>query len=425
MPSKKSPKKSPKPKKSTKYRARTHSQAELSPENKASKSQKMELDDIEALLDKKIDKMSAEQNKNFVDLSTKFDNLGIDLGNKIESVKNDITEIKQKQVTETEERLKLGTEVELLKEQVQTLLDQRQTNQNPDIDELAQKLLPKISKNFEKELNSSHIQNLVHEIRKTESGAMLFGYKPEGGPDLVAEIREKILKDKLKVDFEVGSFRAEKFGRGDPGKREAPIMLTFSSFIVRNQILRLGSNLPKGLNIEKCLPVEYRAKNKDFLKLGWQLKQVMKNTIKTRVILVGHILCLQIKKNDEGGIKYDWVIHKEFCPPQSTPTDKKDAQKSRPGLTATPQLSDKDKAFIIFSALTPDPNGDKPIRSYFEREYLEFDHREQMQMVEVIDQTDQFRLIIKLANKSLCEEWKEIYSKKDFNGTPPTIELHI
>ena len=75
---------------------------------------------------------------------------------------------------------------------------------------------------------------------------MLFGYKPEGGLDLEAEIKQKVLKDQLKV----GSFRAEKFGRGDPGKKETPIRLSFSRFSVRNQILRLGSNLPKGVNTE-------------------------------------------------------------------------------------------------------------------------------------------------------------------------------
>ena len=249
---------------------------------------------------------------------------------------------------------------------------------------------------------------------------MLFGYKPEGGLDLEAEIKQKVLKDQLKVGFEVGSFRAEKFGRGDPGKKEAPIRLSFSSFSVRNQILRLGSNLPKGVNIEKCLPAEYRIKNKEFLKLGWQLKQVMKNTIKTRVILLGHILCLQVKKNDQ---KYDWVIHKEFVPPQSSQTETQLVHKTRAGLLATPQLTDEDKAFIIFSDLSPDPSGDKPIMAYFQREYLEFDHRSQI--TETIDQTDNYRLILKLPSKSICEEWKNIYIKKAFNGKIPSIDLHI
>jgi hypothetical protein len=159
---------------------------------------------------------------------------------------------------------------------------------------------------------------------------MLFGYKPEGGPDLVSAIKQKVFIEKLKVDFEVGHFRAEKIGRSEPDKVQ-PIKITLSSFMLRNQILQLGSNLPrgpKGLKIEKCLPKEYRPKSKELLHLGWKLKQAKKNTIKTMVVLLGHLLCLQIKKKDEGDIKYDWVIHKEWFPPQGVLLTKRKFRKT-------------------------------------------------------------------------------------------------
>jgi hypothetical protein len=77
---------------------------------------------------------------------------------------------------------------------------------------------------------------------------MLFGYKPEGCSDLMTEIKEKVLVDKMKISFDVGSFRVEKIGRGEGWKAPA-IKLTFSNFALRNQILKSGMKLQKPLKI--------------------------------------------------------------------------------------------------------------------------------------------------------------------------------
>ena len=298
-----------------KARARKFSQTNIFPQKKSAKTRKMNSQDMEALMDRFEKKFSEKQTK-------KLDELENNLGGKIESVSDEIKEIKEKQASETLERIKLGSEVVELREQIKDLtnrLDAKDAAPPPpppelDIGDLASKVLPIVSNTFAKELKMSHIQNLVSEIKKTENSLMLFGYKPLGGPDIVLELRQKLLNDQLKVNFDVGHFSVEKIGRGEQG-REVPLKLTFSSFSLRNQILQHGPNLPKGLKMEKCLPKEYRVANKEYLHLGWQLKQGHRNAIKTRVVLLQHVLCLQVKKIDKDGIKFDWSIHKEFVPP--------------------------------------------------------------------------------------------------------------
>jgi hypothetical protein len=54
----------------------------------------------------------------------------------------------------------------------------------------------------------------------------------------------------------------------------------------------------------------------------------------------------------------------------------------------------------MFTDLTPDPDGQKPILAYLLREYLEFDHKEQI--TDTNDQSDDFRLIFKLRSREFC-----------------------
>ena len=170
------------------------------------------------------------------------------------------------------------------------------------------------------------------------------------------------------------------------------------------------------------MPAEYRVENKKLLHLGWQLREALKKSILTRVVLVGHIMCLQIKKHDQGGTRYDWVNHKEFVPPQSIQGDKNEITKTREGLTATPQLTDEDQAFIIFSALTYEDS--KPIMAHFKEDYLIPDHRVlALDMTTGTDRNKKHRIIVKLQTSALCLEWKQFYSNRPFNGNNPTIEL--
>jgi hypothetical protein len=412
---------------SVKNRARPFSKTDISPEEKVPKNSKMEgegFEQLKALIaenTKLLGQNCKDQAKNFADLKKDFTGLGHQFGNleenlgeKLENVKIEMQEIKAKQETESNERVKLGKEVDDLREQLQILTTRLDSAppppQPPDMKELAQHVIPLVVKS--KEFKSSHIQNLNAELRKEENSFMLYGYKPDAGTDLVTQIKTKVLTDQLKIDFEVGNFTVEKIGRANPGK-QAPLKVSFSSFNLRNQILRFGSNLSKDLKMEKCLPREYRAQNKEYLHLSWQMKKAIKDTIKTRVILVGHILCLQVNKLDHDDTKYEWVMQKEFFPPQPNPTDKTETKKPRPGFTPTAQLTENEQAILFFSTLVPGEDETVPIMTPTGTSSL----------IDSVDKKGKHKIFVKLPNKELCLDWHNLYQQKPFNVTNHIIEL--
>ena len=103
---------------------------------------------------------------------------------------------------------------------------------------MIEKMMPKVSQKFLTEILTNLFQSLANDIRQTETGIMLFVYKPKGGSDdLMTEIKQKVLIDMMKLSLDIGNFRMEKIGRGGPGKN-ALITMTFSSFSLRNEILQ-------------------------------------------------------------------------------------------------------------------------------------------------------------------------------------------
>jgi hypothetical protein len=340
----------------------------------------------------------------------------------MEGMKADIDDIKNKQKLETAERVDLAKHVDLLTDKLIALTAKVDQIEQPNEDNLIEKMMPKVSQKFSKEILTNHFQSLANDIRQTETGIMLFGYKPDGGSDdLMTEIKQKVLIEKMKLSLDIGNFRVEKIGRGGPGKN-APIKMTFSSFSLRNEILKSGNQLPKPLKIEKCLPPAYRNKNKELLHKGWQLKLAKRFTIKTRVILVGHLLVLQVKNVDDLDSKYDWVNQIEWFPPKSDPTAKPEPKKPRAGLTPTVLISEAELNYVIFSDLTTDSTDDKSkMIPYMMTTYL--DDRHKAQVGETVNQTEENRILIKVASKVIANEWKDTYLNKPFNGKNPTIEL--
>ena len=412
----------PRPK--SKSRARLVSETDISPTHQVTKVSKMAVSEqrFAEMLKDALGQQSKEFNSTIEnqskDLKQNLTDLEKTLGSKISEMSDDIVDIKKKQKTETDERADLTRQVDILTEKVQTLTARLDSTENPaNIDEIADKL----SNRFSKEIQTTHFKNLVNEIRQTETGLMIFGYKPEGGPNLVSEMKQKFLVEKLQVGFDVGIFQAEKIGRGNPGKNEAPIKLTFSSFYIRNQVLMLGQKLPKGLKMEKCLPREYRSKNKEFLHLGWQLKLALRYSIKTRVVMAGHLICLQVKKNDVGDTKYDWVIQKEWFPPQRVTGDRSEVQKTRVGLTPTPEIKERDTFYVMFTDLTPAPDGKQHLVDDFLKNYLEGNHSQHIE--DTVDHSGKNMIMIKVGSKDICEQWEAHYSLKKFNGSAPKIQL--
>ena len=143
------------------------------------------------LLDIALDKQSKDLKE---EQSKKMENLEKTLTDKMADMNSDISDIKNQQKVESDEREAIGRQVDLLTDQVETLTARLDSVETPTIGELTDK----ISQKFSKQIQTAHFQNLTHELRQTETSMMLFGYTPEGGTDLVTEIRQKVLVEKLR-----------------------------------------------------------------------------------------------------------------------------------------------------------------------------------------------------------------------------------
>ena len=148
-----------------------------------------------------------------------------------------------------------------------------------------------------------------------------------------------------------------KLGNPKNGK-PAPQKIKLASQADRDDCLRLSKNLKKGITLDKCVPKRYIDKYKSFKNLAWQIR-VVKN-MKTYIGFDRQALQLKVKKQDEGNLRYDWTIYKEYIPkPSKTPTSAK-PREPRPGLIPTQPLNDSDTENIcIISGIKDAPDSAK------------------------------------------------------------------
>ena len=270
-------------------------------------------------------------------------------------------------------------------------------------------------------INATYYQSLVNDIKNHEKDLMIFGFKSDGSPNLVAEIKNKLFKDKL--EFEVDNFKAVQVGTEIGGKPK-PIRVSLPTAEIRNALCKQAFKLPKGqgITIEKCLPQRYRQQNREFRQYGWQLREAA--NVQTRIVFKGHKLVLEMKEKDEGEIRYDWTIAKEYFPQPVSPTDRTEADRNRQGLKASKTIEQINKNKIIISNLKV--TGDKEAtKDYFEKEFLE--PQDNLKVVEInADKVvDKKILIVTLSSKQDCDYFKETYEKKEFNKVKPRISVML
>ena len=77
--------------------------------------------------------------------------------------------------------------------------------------------------------------------------------------------------------------------------------------------------------------------------------------VQTRVSFKGHKLILEFKQHDEisdeGEIKYDWSIAKEYFPQPESPTDRSEARRNRLGLQPSKTIEQIGTSKVIMSNL--------------------------------------------------------------------------
>lgn len=231
-----------------------------------------------------------------------------EISSSCKEIKDDVRTLKENLETEKAKRVELESSMDALNLRVDELEKKIDGKKVLEMPEIVEQVLPKVRENLSEQLDGAYFSELAQEMRKHEKVVVIFGFKGGEGEQLVTELKG-LFKNSLGVEIE--SIIAQKMGVAKEGK-EPPIRVEFQTFIDRNNVLKNSKKIPTGIKVVKSLPQKYRDKSAEFLTLGWQLR-VTKNVI-TRVIPNGHLLMLQMKKPDEGNLKFDWTIVKEWYP---------------------------------------------------------------------------------------------------------------
>lgn len=164
-----------------KSRVRKLSETDISPQTQGSKASKMALskDELQEMIDNAFAKNAKDlkdTKEEFKDmLSVGLDKQSIDLNeeqskrmgmfetflkDKLVEMKSDITEIKDRQKYQDDERVSISRQVDLLTGQVQTLTNRLDSAEAPDIEQLSERM----SEKFSKQIQTTHFQNLAYNV---------------------------------------------------------------------------------------------------------------------------------------------------------------------------------------------------------------------------------------------------------------------
>ena len=355
--------------------------------------------------------------------------LGDKLESKFDQLTDQITDLRTKQDSEIKAREDLEEKVNSMQEHFETLSSKIDQNTPANAEALADAIDTKIEeavsrhmKSKDNQINATYFQSLANELKNHEKDLMIYGYHNDGSPDLVAQIRQKVFKDKLEVD--IGQFRAVQVGSENNDKPK-PIRVSFPSSETRNYVCRQAYKLPRGprnIQIEKCLPQRYRQKNKDFRHYGWQLREAA--NVQTRVVTKGHKLVLEFKQHDEGDDKFDWTIAKEYFPQPVSPTDRTEAERDRRGLKPSKTIEQIGTNKVIVANLTVNADLESTM-AYFENNFLEPADKDKVDKVDNTKLINKNMLVVSLPSKQECARFKATYEKKDFNGHKPRISVML
>ena len=165
-------------------------------------------------------KTNSEIAKNLQDLNVKFDSTEKRLGDKIESnftqLTSQISELRDKEVRAREV---FENNVNNMIEETNIRVGNTVKAFAETIDEKIEKAVARHMKSKDNQINARYYQSLVNDLKHHEKDLMIYGYKPDGGPDLAAEIGQKLFKDKM--NLEISNLKAVQVGSETGGKPRA------------------------------------------------------------------------------------------------------------------------------------------------------------------------------------------------------------
>ena len=214
---------------------------------------------------------------------------------------------------------------------------------------LRESLLPDLEKSLSKNIDLQWKETLRNEILTAETDLILNGIESEkmkNGSDFLSFCKQSLKLDDVSL-AKINVLSVNPMVRANQKDKKPSILIKLAHFSERNICLKNSFNLPKGSSIDRSVPKRYLQKYKELKTKAWKIRT--SQSLKTRIDFEGHMLCLKVRKRDEGTIKYGWTIHEEFSPsPSSVPP--KYTSKVQPGLTPTPPLSlEKLSKTIIFT----------------------------------------------------------------------------
>ena len=405
---------------SPKPRKRLYSQTNLSPS------------DLEK--DKKMTKNDDELKALIIGLKADIANSKEELGGKIDNnhdiLTGQIAELRTRQEEETKKREDMENEFTVLREEFKEINIKIDNATAPTADAVAEAMAPLVEAAVEKhmkakesQINATYYQSLVNDLKNHEKDLMIYGLKLDGGPNIENEIRQKLFKDKLNMD--IGSFKAVQIGT-ETGGKPRPIRVSLQSNEIRDSITRQANKLPRGggVSVEKCLPQRYRQPHREYRRDAWQLKEAA--DVQTRVVFKAHKLVLQFKQHDEiseeGTIKYDWSIAKEYFPQPESPTDRGEATRNRLGLKPSKTIEQIGTSKVIMSNLNI--TGDNvATKEYFDKAFIKPEDIDKIVEVNVEKASAKKLLIVTLHSKEDCLKFKTTYENKKFNGELPRVSV--
>ena len=351
-----------------------------------------------------------------------------------EQLSSQMSDLRSRQDQETVARQSLQDTVTTLQGQVEEMRDRIDQGAAPDTTTIVDTLLPLVTDALSDKINSNtaqvkayneqakatYFQSLANEIKSLENDLMVYGYKPDGGPDIATEIQKKVFKNIM--DLDIAHVKAEFVGTATGDKPRA-IKVSLPSVESRNNVLREGRKLPKNVKVEKCMPRRYRPKNKDFQRHARELKQV-DNSLITRTVFKGHKLVLEMKQKDQDNIKYDWTIAKEYYPEPESPTDHSEARRNRQGLKPSKTLEMVSKNFVFFYNLSVKDSKEDTVK-YFMEVYLDQQDRDMVVETDNTQVMEKYFMKVELSDRQHCYKFRDTYEKRPFNGKAPKVSVFL
>ena len=261
--------------------------------------------------------------------------------------------------------------------------------------------------------------NLAREVFDHDHGLVVHGIRIDGKDDAARRnAARKFVREELKASEELLNRIKIKdvirLGADNGEGKPPPILIKLGHPTERNLLLPLSRNLRRGIDIDKNIPKMYLHKHKEFKRLAWKLKTV--HDVQAQVIFDSHNLVLRYKKKDDGPIKYNWTIEKEFFPkPGDAAISLNRASARDPDKVDTPVIDTTSTAesnqTIIVTGVC-----DTVVKDNVSTEFMTyFDSKDHAHLVK-IDLKHKGTVVITCRDWDGCKHIADNYSDKMFKG---------